>query len=60
MISSDLASRLCLAGQQLKSGAIPWENAAPMERQFSWELTLLSKHPLPFKPAETLRAAVSL
>jgi hypothetical protein len=52
----DLASRLCLAGQQLKSGAIPWKKAAPMEKRFSRELALLSKHPLPFKPAETLRA----
>ena len=52
----DLAARLCLAGQQLKSGAIPWKKAAPMEKRFSRELALLSKHPLPFKPAETLRA----
>jgi hypothetical protein len=52
----DLASRLCLAGQQLKSGAMPWKKAAPMEKRFSRELALLSKQPLPFKPAEILRA----
>jgi len=52
----NLASRLCLVGQQLKSGAIPWKKAAPMEKRFSRELALLCKPPLPFKPAETLRA----
>ena len=52
----DLASRLCLAGQQLKSGHIPWKGAARIEKQLTKELRLLSKQPLPFKPAETLRA----
>jgi transposase len=52
----NLASRLCLSGDQLKSGAIPWKKAAPMEKRFSKELDLLCKLPLPFKPAETLRS----
>jgi transposase len=52
----DLASRLCLAGQQLKSGDIPWKEAARIEKRFGRELTALCKHPLRFKPAETLRA----
>ncbi len=56
MISSDLVSRLCLAGQQLKSGPIPWKAAARIEKQFVRKLTALCKPPLRFKPAETLRA----
>jgi len=52
----DLASRLCLAGQQLKSGDIPWKAAARIEKRSVKELTALCKQPLRFKPAETLRA----
>jgi len=52
----DLTSRLCLAGQQLKSGAIPWKAAARIEKRSVKELTALCKQPLRFKPAETLRA----
>ena len=52
----DLASRLCLAGQQLKSGDIPWKAAARIEKRLTKELRLLGKQPLSFKPAETLRA----
>jgi len=51
----DLTSRLCLAGQQLKSGAIPWKAAARIEKRSVKELTALCKQPLRFKPAETLR-----
>jgi len=52
---SDLASRLCLAGQQLKSGDILWKAAARIEKRSVKELTALCKPPLRFKPAETLR-----
>jgi transposase len=52
----DLASRLCLTGQKLKSGAIPWKAAARIEKRSVKELTALCKQPLRFKPAETLRA----
>jgi transposase len=52
----DLASRLCLTGQKLKSGDIPWKSAARIEKWFTRELRLLCKQPLGFKPAETLRA----
>jgi len=51
----DLTSRLCLTGQQLKSGAIPWKAAARIEKRSVKELTALCKQPLRFKPAETLR-----
>jgi transposase len=53
---TDLASRLCLAGQKLKSGNIPWKTAARIEKRSVKELTALCKQPLRFKPAETLRA----
>ena len=53
---SDLASRLCLAGQQLKSGDILWKAAARIEKRSVKELTAICKQPLRFKPAETLRA----
>jgi transposase len=52
----DLASRLCLTGQKLKSGDIPWKAAARIEKLAVRELTALCKQPLRFKPAETLRA----
>ena len=52
----DLASRLCQAAQQLKSGPHPWKKAAGIEKQSVRELTALCRHSLPFKPAETLRA----
>ena len=52
----DLASRLCLAGQKLKSGDIPWKTAATIEKRSVKELAALCKQPLRFKPAETLRA----
>jgi len=51
----DLCSRLCDAGQKLKSGDIPWKAAAKIEKRFVRELSTLCKRPLRFKPAETLR-----
>jgi transposase len=52
----DLGSRLCDAGQKLKSGDIPWKAAAKIEKRFVTQLGNLCKRPLRFKPAETLRA----
>ena len=51
----DLGSRLCDAGQKLKSGAILWKAAAKIEKRFIRELDTLCKQPLRFRPAETLR-----
>jgi transposase len=51
----DLCSRLCDAGQKLKSGDIPWKATAKIEKTFVRELSTLCKRPLRFKPAETLR-----
>jgi hypothetical protein len=51
----DLGSRLCDAGQKLKSGAILWKAAAKIEKRFIRELNTLCKQPLRFRPAETLR-----
>ena len=48
-------SRACTAGQQLKSGETPWEEAAKIEKRFIKELNTICKRPLSFKPAETLR-----
>ena len=51
----DLCSRLCDAGQKLKSGDIPWKAAAKIEKRFVTELNNICKQTLRFKPAETLR-----
>lgn len=51
----DLCSRLCDVGQKLKSGAVPWEAAAKIEKQSITKLSNICKQPLRFKPAETLR-----
>lgn len=51
----DFCSRACEVGQKLKSGELRWNAAAKIEKQFIWELGKISKHPLGFKPAETLR-----
>jgi len=51
----DLCSRLCDAGQKLKSGEIPWKAAAKIEKRSVTELNHISKQTLRFKPAETLR-----
>jgi transposase len=51
----DLGSRLCDAGQKLKSGDIPWKAAAKIEKRFARQLHTICKQTLRFKPAETLR-----
>jgi transposase len=51
----DLCSRLCNAGQKLKSGNILSKAAAKIEKSFVRELNTICKQPLRFKPAETLR-----
>ena len=52
----DLCSRLCNAGEQLKSGDLPWKAATTMEHRFATELNSICKRALRFKPAETLRS----
>jgi hypothetical protein len=52
----DLCSRLCDAGQKLKSGDISWKAAPKIEKRFVKELTKICKQTLRFKPAETLRS----
>lgn len=52
----DFCARACDVGQKLKSGEIPWENAANIEKCFVKELNTICKRSLSFKPAETLRA----
>jgi hypothetical protein len=52
----DLGSRLCEAGQKLKSGDLPWKAAAKIEKRSVRELNQICQPPLRFKPAETLRA----
>lgn len=51
----DFFSRACHTGQQLKSGALSLPSAAKLENKFTKELKSICKHPLRFKPAETLR-----
>jgi hypothetical protein len=52
----DLGSRLCDTGQKLKSGDIPWNEAAKIQKRFVRELNTICKQTLCFKPAETLRS----
>ena len=52
----DLCSRLCDAGEKLKSGDIPWKAAAKIEKRSVTELSHICKPALRFKPAETLRS----
>jgi len=52
----DLGSRLCDAGQKLKSGDLPWKAAAKIEKRSITQLNNICKQPLRFKPAETLRS----
>jgi hypothetical protein len=52
----EFGARLCAAGQQLTSGAIPWTAAAKMEKRFATKLNGICNQALRFKPAETLRA----
>ncbi len=51
----DFCARTCEAGQKLKSGELPWKDAANIEKRFVNELKGICKRPLSFKPAETLR-----
>ena len=50
-----LCSEACKIGSELNSGVIPWESAAVIEKQLTKKLIKISKKPLTFKPAETLR-----
>jgi transposase len=52
----DLCSRLCDTGDKLKSGDLPWNKAAKIEKRFVTELNSICKQTLRFKPAETLRS----
>jgi transposase len=51
-----LCSRLCNTGDKLKSGDIPWKEAAKIEKRSITELNIICKQTLRFKPAETLRS----
>ena len=46
----------CDVGQKLKSGDIPWQEAAGIENRFVNKLNSICKKPLRLKIAETLRA----
>jgi transposase len=52
----DLCSRLCDAGEKLKSGDLPWKEAAKIEKRSVTELNTICQQTLRFKPAETLRS----
>ncbi len=52
----DLCSRLCNIGEKLKSGNIPWKEAAKIEKRSITELNNICKQTLRFKPAETFQA----
>ena len=51
-------STACAKGQELLSGALQWEQAPRIEKQFLSELKKLCANTLSYKPAETLRAAL--
>ncbi len=51
----DLFTKACDTGRKLKSGDISQKSALRIENQFLKELKSICKHPLRFKPAETLR-----
>jgi transposase len=51
-----LCSRLCNTAEKLKSGDLPWKEAAKIEKRSATELNTLCKQTLHFKPAETLRS----
>ncbi|HWR72952.1 MAG TPA: IS66 family transposase [Nitrospirota bacterium] len=53
---ADFCSRACAVGQELKEGTLPWTDTAPIEKRLTNELNRICKRPLPFKPAENLRA----
>jgi len=46
----------CCVGAKLRSGSIPWKNAAGIEKDFIKQLCKICKKTSGFKPAETLRA----
>lgn len=52
----DLCKRACEVGQKLKSGELPWKQAAVIEKRFVKELNNIGRKGLSFKPAETLRS----
>lgn len=54
--TTDFFSHACDMGKKLTSGAIPWKDAASIEKKFLKKLNNICKQPLRFKPAETLRA----
>ena len=51
-----LCSDACKTGAALNRGNIPWGSAADIEKQLSKTLAKISRKPLNFKPAETLRS----
>jgi transposase len=53
---TDFCSRACAIGHKLNSGEIPWKDAAKIEKRYGKEMDDICKRPLPFRPAETLRA----
>lgn len=58
---SDIAaffSKACAVGQKLLSGALQWQQAPRIEKQFVSELQKLCNGTLRYKPAETLRASL--
>jgi transposase len=51
----DLCSRLCDAGEKLKSGDLSWKEAAKIKKRAVTELSNICKQTFRFKPAEALR-----
>ncbi len=52
---TDICARACDIGQKLKSGELPWNATAPIEKRFVRKLNRICARTLSFKPAETLR-----
>jgi hypothetical protein len=50
-----LFKKACQIGGKLKSGQIPWDSAADIEKRYLQMLCRIGNKPLVFKPAETLR-----
>ena len=51
----DLCSRACDIGQDLNAGILSYKSATRIEKHLLAELRAICRHPLRFKPAETLR-----
>ncbi len=51
----DFFSKACQTGQKLKAKTLSYPSAAMLEKQFLKKLADICRHPLVFKPAETLR-----